>query len=166
MEIKIKSVEMGLDKYDMPGEIRLAKEEDISRIAEIIVLAKRMVWRNIYKHDEWIFQDLQVLPVCMDLEKNPEKLENIYVYSEGFVQGIVCMDGQEVKGIFVDPFFQIQGVGDKLLDYVKEFKDAQCLWVKEKNEMAIHFFKRHGFASSGETRLEEKTNEPMIKMVR
>lgn len=166
MEIKVDKVKLGLDKLEKPGKIRKAKTEDISRIAEIVVLAKRMFWRHIYHHDEWIFQDLQVLPLCREYEENPESLEEIYVYDDPFVKGMIRVSEGEVQEIFVDPFFQMQGIGNTLLDFGKDQLEIHELWVKEKNEIAIRFFEHHGFQKTSETRLEEKTEEPMVKMVR
>ena len=44
--------------------IRRAKEEDASRVAEILVFVKRMKFRPIFQDDGYSFGELQVLPVA------------------------------------------------------------------------------------------------------
>ena len=41
---------------------------------------------------------------------------------------------------------------------------ADFLWALEKNKRAIAFYERNGFSLSGERKLEEDTEEYLVKM--
>ena len=45
-------------------------------------------------------------------------------------------------------------------------RGCRYLWVLKKNEGAIRFYERHHFIRSEEERLEEGTEEYLVKMVR
>ena len=89
--------------------IRKATTDDISRIAEILVFVKRMNYRSIFKNDDYSFGELQVLRVA-EQYKAPELLNNIWVYDDGIVKGMIHMEGSEIVELYVDHFFQNQGV--------------------------------------------------------
>ena len=57
--------------------IRKAKKEDLSRIAEILVFAKRMKYRPIFQNDDYSFGELQVIPVA-EQYSSPDILGNIW----------------------------------------------------------------------------------------
>lgn len=89
----------------------------------------------------------------------------IYVYEDtGRIQGFVGMDGDYVEGIFVAWEAQSQGIGKRLLDFVKERKKSLRLSVYEKNERAVRFYQREGFVIR-EERLDESTGEKEYVMV-
>ena len=66
----------------------------------------------------------------------------------------------------MDPFFQGEGIGGKLMTFAIETFGAQSLWVLEKNESALGFYRAKGFSPSGERELEEGTPEYKLRMVR
>ena len=89
----------------------------------------------------------------------------IYVYeSTGRIQGFVGMNGDYVEGIFVAWEAQSQGIGKRLLDFVKERKESLYLSAYEKNERAVRFYQREGFVIR-EERLDESTGEKEYVMV-
>ena len=47
------------------------------------------------------------------------------------------MNGTQLSKIYVDSFFQSQGVGDALIRYATEEFGADNLWALEKNKRAI-----------------------------
>ena len=160
----------------MNGVIRKAKEQDISRIAEILVFVKRMKYRDIFHNDEFSFGELQVLTVAKqymeccesnDSDIRPIRiLDNIGVYDDGIVKGLIHVEGSEVVELYVDYFFWGQGVGSALLKFaIKEFS-VDRLWVLEKNIDAIDFYKAYGFIESGEKQFVEGTEEIEIVLVR
>ena len=160
----------------MNGVIRKAKEQDISRIAEILVFVKRMKYRDIFHNDEFSFGELQVLDVAKqymeccesnDSDSQPARiLDNIWVYDDGIVKGLIHVEGSEVVELYVDYFFWGQGVGSALLKFaIKEFS-VDRLWVLEKNIDAIDFYKAYGFIESGEKQFVEGTEEIEILLVR
>jgi putative acetyltransferase len=146
--------------------IRKATLQDISRIAEILVFVKRIKFRPIFKDDDYSFGELQVLPVAEKYSK-PEILDYIWVYEDkGIVKGLIHIEGKEVVELYVDYFFQGQGVGAKLLEFAKEEYDVKFLWAIEKNTDAIRFYETHGFFVSNEKKFEEGTTEYLVKLKR
>ncbi len=139
--------------------IRQATSEDISRIAEILVFVKRATYRPIFRNDAYSFgKELQVLNVAKEYS-DPEILKRIWVYDDGIVKGMIHLDGEEVKELYVDTFFQGNGIGKELLDFAKNNHKVNKLWVVEKNVRAVRFYEREGFAKTGERRLVEGTSE-------
>ena len=146
--------------------IRRATEDDISRIAEILVFVKRMNYRSIFRDDAVSFGEIQVLPVAEEYSR-PEILESIRVCeSEGIVMGLIRIVGREVVELYVDHFFQGRGIGAELIEYAKKEFDVRNLWVLEKNAGAIRFYEAHGFRFTGNRELEEGTSEYKIMMER
>ena len=47
-------------------------------------------------------------------------MENIYVFDDGVIRGFIEMNGTQLSKIYVDSFFQSQGVGDALIRYATE----------------------------------------------
>lgn len=145
--------------------IRKAEIKDISRIAEILVFDKRINFRPIFKNDDYSFNELQVLKVAEEYSR-PEKLDNIFVYDDGIVKGLIHIEGTEIAELYVDHFFQDQGIGAKLIEYAKQEYNADHLWAIEKNVNAIRFYEAHGFHLSGEKKYEEGTTEFLVMMTR
>lgn len=146
--------------------IRKAEIRDISRIAEILIFTKRMNYRPIFKNDAVSFGELQVLPLAQKFLEEPSRLDNIWVYDDGFVKALIHIESQEILELYVDSFFENMGIGAKLITFAKEECNVRKLWVLEKNKRAIEFYKRNGFEQSEERTLEEGTPEFLIRMVR
>ena len=146
--------------------IRKATVEDISRIAEILVFVKRMNYRSIFQNDAVSFGEIQVIPVAEEYS-DPKILENIRVYeSDGIVKGLIRIVGKEVVELYVEHFFQGQGIGAELIEYAKEEFDVRYLWVLEKNTDAIRFYEANGFHITDNKKLEEGTPEYKVMMER
>lgn len=146
--------------------IRPANDDDISRIAEILVFTKRVNYRLIFQNDRYSFGELQVLPVAQSLQDNPEQLHQIWVYADDFVKGLIHVRGQEVLSLYVDSFFAGQGIGGALLDFAIERFFVKNLWVLEDNPRAVAFYQRHGFQCSGIWKYEEGTTRRLLWMER
>lgn len=145
--------------------IRKAEKKDISRIAEILVFVKRINYRDIFNDDDFSFNELQVLKVAEEYLR-PEMLNNIFVYDDGIVKGMLHMEGTEIAELYVDNFFQNQGIGARLMEYAVRDHNADRLWVIEKNVKAVRFYEAHGFRLSGERKCEEGTEVFIGLMVR
>ncbi|MBP5774876.1 MAG: GNAT family N-acetyltransferase [Clostridiales bacterium] len=146
--------------------IRKAEIKDISRIAEILVFVKRMNYRVIFRNDAVSFGEIQVLPVA-EKYSAPQILENIWVYeADGIVKGLIRIVGKEVVELYVEHFFQGQGIGAELIEYAKKEHDVKFLWVLEKNADAIRFYESHGFHITDNKKLEEGTPEYKVMMER
>lgn len=146
--------------------IRSATLEDASRIAEILIFTKRMNYRSIFQNDKVSFGEMQVYPLAKDYLDNPNKFRNILVYDDEFVKGIIHIEGTQIKELYVDTFFENQGIGSKLIEYAIDQMKCDWLYVLEKNTKAIKFYKRHGFVHTEEKRFEDGTTEYIIKMKR
>ena len=147
------------------NNIRKATVKDISRIAEILVFDKRIKFRPIFQDDDYSFNELQVLSVAKKY-KAPEILNHILVYDDGIVKGLIRIRDEEIVELYVDYFFQDQGIGSKLIEYAKENYPVSYLWAIEKNTDAIRFYKRHGFAVTNDKKFEEGTEEYLVRLER
>ena len=143
--------------------IRQARIEDIGRIAEIIVFNKRINFFPIFQDEQYSFKELNVIDMTSQLLDN---YYQFYVYDDGVIKGIMEIDANELVTLYVDGFFQNQGIGSKLLTYAIEQCGIRYLWALEKNVNAIRFYKRHGFIVSDEKKYEEDTIEYLVKLVR
>lgn len=151
--------------------IRKAQSQDASRLAEILVFAKRTAYRPIFRNDEVSFNDIQVLDIALDYRDNAERLKDVYVFDDGIVKGMMSWNRSsengtewELKELYVDTFFQNQGIGKKLLDNFLEYAKEQkvfsvFLWVLEKNQHARKFYEKQGFYFEGTKALEPGTTE-------
>ena len=134
--------------------IRQARPEDISRIAEMFVVNYRENFFPILKNEDFYFGELNVLDVAKDYSDNPENLANTYVYDDGVVKGMIRIKDKEIQKLFVEPAFQSDGIGSKLLSFATAEKHANFLWVLEHNKRGIAFYRRHGFDFTGDTVME------------
>ncbi len=146
----------------MSETIRKAVPEDISRIAEILVFVKRIKYRPIFQNDAFAFGELQVLSVA-EKYKEPSALDNILVYDDEFVKGMIHIENNEIVELYVDYFFQGQGIGSRLIEYAKENYPVDFLWAIEKNTDAIRFYEAHGFHLTDIKRPVESAIEVMMK---
>lgn len=146
--------------------IRRSTTADASRLAEILVFTKRMNYRSIFHNDKVSFGELQVLPLAQRYLTDPDSLENIWVYDDGFVKGMIHIENDWIQELYVDSFFQHAGIGAKLIEFAIQRFDVRYLWVLEKNHGAVRFYQSHGFSSTGERKPEEGTTEFLVKMGR
>lgn len=145
--------------------IRKAQLRDISRIAEILVFVKRINYRPIFQNDSYSFGELQVLSVA-EAYASPDILHHIWVYDDGIVKGMIHIEDAQVRELYVDSFFQRQGIGAELIEFAKEKCSVKYLWALEKNEGAVRFYGRHGFHKTGTKKLEEDTTEYLVLLER
>ena len=134
--------------------IRKAEPKDISRIAEILVFTKRIKYRSIFHNDEYSFNELQVVKLVEEYG-NSQVLDNIWVYDDGIVKGMIHVEGGEIVELYVDYFFWKEGIGSKLVEFAKEKFDAKFVWTLA-----------HGFKLNGKRQLEEGTPEYIVMLER
>lgn len=143
--------------------IRQATEQDLSRIAEILVFVKRMKFRPIFQDDAYSFNELQVLKVAKQYAA-PEILNRIWVYDDGIVKGMIHIVSTEIVELYVDFFFQNQGIGSQLIEFAKANFPVEFLWAIEKNTDAIRFYHAHGFHTTAQKKYEEGTTEYLVML--
>ena len=148
--------------------IRKATMQDVPRIAEIIVFGKRVAYRPIFNNDDVSFNELQVLNIFEEYRNNPTLVDNMLVYDDGIVKGVinrVIMDDDvEICEFYVEPFFKGNGIGKKLIQQVilearTSKKEKIFLWVIEDNLSARKFYENNGFSANGNTCLIEGTTK-------
>lgn len=69
--------------------IRQAAEQDVSRIAEILVYNNRINFFPIFRDEQYSFREMQVLRIARQLLNDPERLARIWVYDDGILRGFV-----------------------------------------------------------------------------
>ena len=84
---------------------------------------------------------------------------DVYVYEQnGQILGFAGMVDNYLAGIFVDKKYRSQGIGKRLLAYIKESYSAFSLNVYQKNRRAVDFYLREGLSVIGEG-IDEDTGE-------
>lgn len=93
-------------------------------------------------------------------------LKNILVYDDGIVKGLIHIEENEIVELYVDYFFQSQGIGAALIEYAKEKYPVTFLWALEKNVNAIRFYEKHDFHVTKQKKYEEGTTEYLVMLER
>ena len=136
--------------------IRALQEADINKVAD--------VWlnTNIKAHS---FIPAQYWKGNFDLVKERLLQAEVYIYEDDQqIQGFIGLNGDYIEGIFVSDEYQSQGIGARLLNYIKNKKHKLSLSVYQKNSRAISFYQREVFEMQCEA-LDEATGEKEYVMV-
>lgn len=147
-------------------KIRKARIDDLSRIAEIYVFNNRVNFFPIFKDESFSFGELQVVSLVDNYFIKDEIIKNLYVFDNGLIKGFIQMNETEICKIYVDTFFQNEGIGNKLIEYAIKELHADNLYALEKNTKAISFYQRNGFHLTGEKKIEDDTTEYLVKLER
>ena len=143
--------------------IRQATINDLPRIAEMIVFNYRLNFYPIFQDDDFYFNEMQVTNL---IELYREFLASMWVYDDGVVKGVIQIEEQEIKKLFVEPVLQRNSIGAALLNYAIREHNAKYLWALEKNEQAISFYEKHGFQVTKDRKFEEGTTEYLVRLER
>lgn len=130
--------------------IREFQRDDINKVADIWLNT------NIKTHS---FIPAQYWKDNFELVKERLLQAEVYVYEDDQeIQGFIGMHGEYIEGVFVSDEYQSQGIGARLLNYIKNNRDKLSLSVYQKNSRAISFYKREGFEIQ-HSGLDEATGE-------
>jgi len=146
--------------------IRKATSEDICRIAEILVFNNRINYYPIFNDIQYSFSKFNVIDVVNSYQNDTEFMDNCYIYEDEVILGFICVVNGEIKKLYVDPLFQEKGIGSKLLKFAIEEKQANNVWVLEKNTRARKLYERNGFINPCGRMLEEGTEEYLVHLRR
>lgn len=144
--------------------IRKAEKKDSSRLAEILIFAKRKAYRKIFCDDDGSFNQLQVLPLALLYQDSNNALDGMYVYDDGIVKGLIHWkiekDEVNLLELYVEPFFQHEGIGNSLMKYflqtMREEKiEKATLWVLEENKEARALYEKYGWKENGARTFED-----------
>ena len=94
--------------------IRKATLEDLARIAEIIIFNYRLNFYPIFKNDDYYFNELQVPKLMKQYES---VVCDMWVYDDGAIKGVIQIENEEIKRLFVEPVLQGKSIGGTLLKY-------------------------------------------------
>ncbi len=145
--------------------VRKAAAGDASRLAEIEVFSYRLNFYPIFKTDAYFFSELSVPVLTEEYLREPERIENSFVYDDGVVKGFIRINGKEIEKLFVEPAFTGRGIGSALLSRAVGL-GADNLLVLEKNVNAIRFYERFGFRLTEKKQRVDDTCEFLIRMKR
>lgn len=143
--------------------IRKATMNDVSRIVEIVVFNYRLNFYPIFKDDDFYFNEIQVINL---IDSYKEFISSMWVYDDGVVKGVIQIENQELRKIYVEPAIQRKSIGSVLLNYAINECNVKYLWALEKNTRAISFYKKHGFRVTEDKKFEEDTTEYLVRLER
>ena len=130
--------------------IREFQMDDINKVADIW-LDTNIKAHNFIPAEYWKSNFKSVKEALL--------LAEVYVYEyDTEIQGFIGMNGEYIEGVFVSDEYQSQGIGARLLNYIKNNRDKLSLSVYQKNSRAISFYQREGFEIQCEA-LDEATGE-------
>ena len=136
--------------------IRELQKADINKVADIWLNT------NIRAHS---FIPAQYWKDNSELVKELLLQAEVYVYEENLeIQGFIGLNGEYIEGIFVSDEYQSQGIGARLLNYIKSNRVKLSLSVYQKNSRAISFYQREEFEIWCED-LDEATGEKEYVMM-
>lgn len=135
--------------------IRKFRESDIDEVMALWLNA------NIQAHS---FVDSNYWKDNFQMVKELIPQADVYIYEvDGKILGFTGVSENYIAGIFVDEKYRSQGIGKKLLDYLKGICPELTLQVYEKNTKAVDFYKREKFEITG-TGIDTFTNEKEFYM--
>ena len=132
--------------------IRKMEETDISDVLQIW-LETNIRAHNFIEKEYWTGNYEMVKQILPEAE--------VYVYEaekSGQIEGFIGINDQYVEGLFVKETVQSNGIGKRLMDYVKNRKIELCLGVYQKNMRAVRFYLRENFLIQAEE-IDEDTDE-------
>ena len=145
-------------------KIRKSSYEDIPRIAEINLFGWRMAYRGMLP-DRLMFVERTIENTISRLREHySEETNRTWVFvADEIVKGLLsfglCRDedkpeAAELYGLYTDPSFIGQGIGEEMLAYFEASEIANespelILWTLEQNFRAQKFYERHGYIRDG-----------------
>ena len=134
--------------------IRKFREEDTTKVMTI--------WtKGNFEAHPFINKDYWLLNYNRVKDEYLKKSETYVYETEGEIKGFISiLNNQYIGALFVKKEYQRQGIGRKLINFVKEKDkyDKLILHVYEKNIDAILFYTALGFKNQ-KIQIDKETNE-------
>ena len=135
--------------------IRKMKDSELEKVSQIWLDS------NLEAHD---FIDKNFWLDNYPMVKEQFKTAEIYVDAESEVKGFVGLQGDYIAGIFVEKSYRNQGIGKKLINFLKKNHQELSLDVYDKNIRAKQFYDKNGFEVSTQS-IEKETGEKESRLV-
>ncbi|WP_368790780.1 GNAT family N-acetyltransferase [Companilactobacillus farciminis] len=135
--------------------IRKMKDSELEKVSQIWLDS------NLEAHD---FIDKNFWLDNYPMVKEQFKTAEIYVDAESEVKGFVGLQDDYIAGIFVEKSYRNQGIGKKLINFLKKNHQELSLDVYDKNIRAKQFYERNGFEVSTQS-IERETGEKESRLV-
>ena len=130
--------------------IRKLQKADINRVADIWL--KTNLKAHFFISEQYWISNYEFVKELLPQAE-------VYVYEDDkMIQGFIGINDEYIEGIFVSDEMQSRGIGNILLDYIKDKKDRLQLKVYQKNVRAMSFYQREGFTIQSEE-MDEFTRE-------
>lgn len=135
--------------------IRKMKDLELEKVSQIWLDS------NLEAHD---FIDKNFWLDNYPMVKEQFKTAEIYVDAESEIKGFVGLQSDYIAGIFVEKSYRNQGIGKKLINFLKKNHQELSLDVYDKNIRAKQFYERNGFEVSIQS-IERETGEKETRLV-
>ena len=135
--------------------IRKMKDSELEKVSQIWLNS------NLEAHD---FIDKNFWLDNYPMVKEQFKTAEIYVDAELEIKGFVGLQSDYIAGIFVEKSYRNQGIGKKLINFLKKNHQELSLDVYDKNIRAKQFYERNGFEVSTQS-IERETGEKESRLV-
>jgi len=132
--------------------IRNLKNEDINTVMEL--------WKTSTIEAQNFIPDSYWLENYDNVKNNYLPNSTTYIYEEdGEIKGFVSLiENIFIGGLFIKVGNQRKGIGNRMLNFLKERYDKLQLAVYDKNTRAMNFYLKSGFKILN-TEIDEKTKE-------
>ena len=131
------------------------KDSELEKVSQIWLDS------NLEAHD---FIDKNFWLDNYPMVKEQFKTAEIYVDAESEVKGFVGLQSDYIAGIFVEKSYRNQGIGKKLIDFLKKNHQELSLDVYDKNIRAKQFYEKNGFEVSTQS-IERENGEKESRLV-
>ncbi|MDR2283650.1 MAG: N-acetyltransferase [Sphingobacterium sp.] len=137
--------------------IRLAEEKDYDRMVDIwldaSIKAHHFIPEGYWKDGASEMKEIYL----------PQSQSWVYEDENGLVQGFVSLSENHISALFVATNQQGNGLGSRLLRFVKTKSRQLTLNVYAENTSAVDFYRHHGFQVDEEL-IDEATSAKDLKM--
>jgi putative acetyltransferase len=147
----------------LPYEIRELAQLDTASENELVEVLENSLRAS---HGFFSDRDAEIRAKTTRARADLHRLVLVCAYVNGKIRGFSGISGEELKMLYVHPEWQGGGMGRSLIRYSLQNYPVRYVDVYERNEQAVGFYRRMGFACRGKTvRLDGKGRPlPVLRM--